>query len=72
MGEVQNLEDLIANAPSDMFINKCMQTINILEGQRAEFNFKYVDYTGVNDAYNFAIKLIEEKINNVKGESNNG
>ena len=72
MEEVQNLEDfLLVNPSLDMFINECIKTIKVLEQQRAEFNDKYVDYGGVNNAYNFAIKLIEEKINSVKGGNNN-
>lgn len=36
------------------------QAIEILKKLQIEFNENYIDYSGVNEAYNLAIKALEE------------
>jgi hypothetical protein len=37
------------------------RAIKILQEQQAEFNDRYIDYGGVNDAYKMAIEALKEK-----------
>ena len=62
------LENLVIDPDTKKFIADCERAIKTLEQQKAEFNDKYVDFSGVNNTYDFAIRLIKEKIiNTLKG-----